>query len=233
MEKITLENIEKSYPYIIDYDMIRNKGLGEEKPSDEYFELVNKYKNFFGRYLMELLPLERVDTNIKNSELNFIPVKDENKDFYQITNTLPLDYIYIRNNFYVEKLSKEDLDVLRSKDSLDDEVRQFIKRTYLTVINPYTNKQIIFYGPENGKHLCDSTDVVLGIRYDEFADTSISDDEFQARFLEQLKLISQVQTVLEIVALTDLGSDLKCIHYNEASIMKKYYEDDNLVHDAK
>lgn len=222
MEKITQENISKSYPVLIDFDLIRLKGLGDEMPSDEYFELLNKYKNLFGKYLMELLPLEQIDTNMKKSKLNFVPIKEEDKDFYQMTSPLNLDYIYIRNNFYIEKLSKEDLDILRSRENLDDETREFLKRTYLSVINPYDDSRVIFYGPENGKHLCDSTDVVLGIRYDEFVDTELSDAEFQTRFIEQLKLISQIQTVLEIVALEKLGSKLTTIQYNEVSIMQKY-----------
>lgn len=224
MEKITLENIDMQIPNNINSDLIEEKGLGEDKPSSEYFELVNRYKDFFGKYLMELLPLEQIDNNMKNSKLNYVPIKDDDKDFYQITSLLPLTYIYIRNNFYIEKLSKEDLDVLRSKDSYDDEVREFIKRTFLSVINPYDDKEVVFYGIENKDCLCNSTDVVLGVRYDEFAETGIPDTEFQQRFLDQLKTIAQVTMVVELVGLEKLGTEVRLIHYNELSIVNKYYD---------
>ena len=222
MEKITSENIDMSYPFLIDYDMIKSKKLGEDKPDERYFKLVNKYKRLFEEYIKDMLPLEKIDTNLKNSKLHFNPVKEENMDYYQITSTLGLDYIYVRNNFYIEKLSFDELSLLESFENLNDESKEFIKKTYLNVINPYDDSKVIFYGPENGKHLCKSTDVVLGIRYDEFADNGLNDEEFQSNFLEQLKLISEVETVLEIVGLSKLGSSLMCIHYNEASIMQRY-----------
>jgi hypothetical protein len=123
------------------------------------------------------------------------------------------------NRDLLDAIAKE----LLEKETLDDESREFIKRTYLTVINPYENdeKRIVFYGPENGKHLCDSTDVVLGIRYNEFETNGMSDEEFQKNFLEQLKLIAQVSTLLEIASPNELGSQVKVIQYNELSIMKK------------
>ena len=224
MEKITAENIEKSYPNLIDFDLAREKGLGDEKLSEKYFELVNKYKALFEKLLLEELPLQLIDDNMKKSALKFIPIKDEDKDYYQMTTTMPLDYIYARNNFYIEKLSKEDLEALGSFDELNDESRKFIKRTLKDVINPYGDDQMVFYGPENGKYLCDSTDIVIGIRYDEFADTEVSDEKFQERFLAQLKLISQLSTVLEVVGQDNLGTGLKLVQYNEVSIMKKYHQ---------
>ena len=224
MEKITLENIGQEYPNLVNYELIKEKGFGEDKPNEEYFELLNRYIKLFGQYLMEILPLEQIDTNMKNHESKFVPVKDEDKDFYQITSPLSLEYIYLRNNFYIEKLSKEDLDILRTKDSLDGETREFIKRTYLNVINPYEDKEVIFYGPENSRHLCDSTDVVLGIRYDEFSDIGLSNEEFQQRFLEQQQKIGSLGVILEVVGLDKLGTELRLINYNEASIMRKYRE---------
>ena len=125
----------------------------------------------------------------------------------------------IRNRMEILSDSGEEF-----RKTLDDEAREFIKRTYLTVINPYENneKRIIFYGPENGKHLCNSDDVVLGIRYNEFDTNGMTDEEFQKNFLEQLSLIAKISTLIEIASPNELGSSVKCIQYNELSIMKKY-----------
>lgn len=224
MIMITKDNIELVYPQITNNDLLVKKGFKIDEENNEYFTLLNKYKKFFEGYLKEKLPLELIDDNMKKSDLKFVPIKKEDMDFYQITSTMNLDFIYLRNNLYIEKLSKEDLDFLSKKDKLDEESKDFIKRTYQTVINPYENdeKRIIFYGPENEKHLCDSTDVVLGIRYNEFEQNEMSDEEFQKNFLEQLRLIAQVSTLLEIASPNELGSVVKVIQYNELSIMKKY-----------
>ncbi|WP_428047903.1 hypothetical protein [Candidatus Proelusimicrobium excrementi] len=224
MIMITKENIEYEYPQERNNDLLVEKGFKIDDENNEYFKLLNNYKKLFESYLKEKLPLELIDDNMKSSDLKFVQIKEEDMDFYQISSTMGLDYIYLRNNLYIEKLSKEDLEFLSKKDNLDDEAREFIKRTYLTVINPYENdeKRIVFYGPENGKHLCDSTDVVLGIRYNEFETNGMSDEEFQKNFLEQLRLIAQVSTLLEIASPNELGSQVKVIQYNELSIMKKY-----------
>ena len=224
MIMITKENIEYEYPQIRNNDLLVEKGFKIDDENSEYFKLLNNYKKLFESYLKEKLPLELIDDNMKRSDLKFVPIKEEDMDFYQISSTMGLDYIYLRNNLYIEKLNKEDLEFLSKKETLDDEVREFIQKTYLAVINPYENdeKRIVFYGPENGKHLCDSTDVVLGIRYNEFETNGMSDEEFQKNFLEQLRLIAQVSTLLEIASPNELGSEVKVIQYNELSIIKKY-----------
>lgn len=222
MIMITKENIEFEYPQIRNNDLLAIKGFRIDDDNNEYFKLLNNYKKLFESYLKEKLPLQLIDENIKKSELKFIPMKEDNMDFYQISSTMGLDYIYLRNNLYIEKLSKEDLELLSTLQTYDDGAKEFIKRTYLTVINPYDEKRLVFYGPENSKHLCDSTDVVLGIRYNEFETNGMNDEEFQKNFLEQLRLISQVSTLLEIASPNELGTNVKVIQYNELSIMRKY-----------
>lgn len=222
MIMITKENIEFEYPQIRNNDLLVEKGFKIDDDNSEYFKLLNNYKKLFESYLKDKLPLQLIDDNMKSSDLKFVPVKEEDMDFYQISSTMGLNYIYLRNNLYIENLSKEDLEIFYTLETFDDKAKEFIKRTYLTVINPYDEKRIIFYGPENSKHLCDSTDVVLGIRYNEFEINGMSDEEFQKNFLEQLRLISQVSTLLEIASPNELGSNVKVIQYNELSIMKKY-----------
>lgn len=224
MEKITRENINMQYPRIVNNDLLDEKKFESEDLNDKYFNAMNLYKLFFETYLKEKLPLELIDNNLKKSDLKFVPIKEEDMDFYQITSTMGLTYIYLRNNLYIEKLSEEDIEFLLSKSEYDDEVKGFIERTYLSVINPYSDDEnlIMFYGPETEKHLCHSKDVVLGIRYNEFEQGDVSDEEYQKKFLEQLRLIAQISSVVEIMSPNEFGSEVRCVQYNELSIMKKY-----------
>ena len=221
MKKITSKNLNSEFLNLINFDLVREKGLGTETLNEKYFEILNKYKSFFETYLKENLPLDYIDQNMKESELDFRPIKDSKKDFYQMTSTMNLTYIYLRNNLYIEKLSKEELQLLDSETEYNDKVKDFIKNTYKKVINPYDDSKIVFYGPENGQFIGNSNDIVLGIRYDEF-ESELDGNEFRDNFLAKQKIISQLNTLLNIVALKDLGSNLICRQYNEVSIMEKY-----------
>ena len=180
--KIDLSNIEKAYPNdLINYELLKAKKLGDDKPNDKYFKLLNKYKSFFEKYLKEKLPLEQIDNNFKESNLDFKVIEDEDKDFYQITSTMGLHYIYLRNNIYIEKLNDEDINFLSKKEKYDESIREFINRTFKIVINPFEESRKIFYGPENGQFMCNTDDIVIGFRYDEF-NNSLEDDEFEKNF---------------------------------------------------
>jgi len=217
---ITLNNINSQYLNSLNYELIFEKGLGTDNLNDKYFKLLNSYKSFFEQYVKEILPLELIDKNMKGSDLNFDKIKDEDKDFYQSTSTMNFSYIYLRNNFYVEKLSLEDIEFLMSKNEFDNDVREFIKRTYKNIINPYEEEKTVFYGPENQGYMCNSTDVVIGIRYDEFEQGTLSDSEFEERFFNQKRLVKQLSTVLEIAGPSQFNMNIRCIHYNEFSVVK-------------
>ena len=219
MEKITKENIEKEYPNNLrNNNLIKKRGL-----ENKYFDLLNKYNKFLTSFLKEKLPLEQIDENMGKSELNFVKIKEEDMDFYQITNTSNLDYIYLRNNLYIEKLNEDDIKYLEKKKEYDEEVSTFISRTFKNVINPYKDSKMIFYGPENRNFMCNSDELVLGIRYDEF-NSELEDEEFKENFLKKQELISQLTLVLSIVGLKELNCNINVIQYNEISIINKYKE---------
>lgn len=221
MEKITKENIEKEYPNNLrNNNLIKKRGL-----ENKYFDLLNKYNKFLTSFLKEKLPLEQIDENMGKSELDFVRIEENDMDFYQITSTIELNYIYLRNNIYIEKLNDDDIKYLEKKKEYDEEVSTFINRTFKNVINPYNDSKMTFYGPENRNFMCDSDELVLGIRYDEF-NTKLEDEEFKENFLKKQEIISQLTLVLGIVALQELNCNINVIQYNEISIMNKYKEND-------
>jgi len=221
MEKITKENIHLQYPNLINYDLLKEKGLGDTEPNERYFKLLNNYKSMFEAYLCMTLELDTIDKRIKESELKFIPIKEENMDFYQISSTMNLNYLYLRNDLHIEKLSVEDLNYLENKDSLDEESTKFIVRTFKNVINPYEETKRIFYGPENENYISECTDLVIGVRYDEI-DKSIPEDKFVENFSKQMEYITELKTVISILGTMRLDVFTNCIHYNEMSIIQNY-----------
>ena len=219
MQEITKENIVLEYP-----NNLRNSNLIIKRNlNDKYFKLLNKYNKFLTSFLKEKLPLKEIDKNMKESELNFVKVKNDDMDFYQKTSTMGFDYIYLRNNIYVEKLNDEDIKFLEEHNEYNEDVSNFIKKTYKNVINPYENSQIMFYGPENSNFMCSSDDIVLGIRYDEF-NIDMDGESFKENFLEKQEIVSQLITLLYLVGLKEIDTNVKTIQYNDVSIMQKYEE---------
>lgn len=217
---ITKDNIGFMYPLIINNELLKEKGFNVYEDSS-YFDLLNKYKVFLEQYLKEKLCLDLIDSNLEKSNLNFETIKEEEMDFYQKTSTMGLKYIYLRNNIYIEHLSSEDIIFLKDQSEYNKATIEFIERTCINVINPYQEKQIIFYGPENKNFICDSTDIVLGIRYDEFVNDNMNDEEFRTNFVKKLTLVSNLRSLITVAAEQEINKSVKLIQYNEASIKKE------------
>lgn len=219
---INAENIVKQYPSrVIRRDLLIAKGLGEGMPNEKYYILLNRYKSFFEQFLKEQLPLEEIDQNMKESKLDFRPVKKKDQDFYQRTSGMGLTYIYLRNNLYVEKLMEDELSFLEEHEEYVAEVEKFLSETCERVMNPYDKAQMMFYGPKNGNFLHSSDEIVLGIRYAEF-DTELEDEAFTENFLKKQLIISRLSHVVDVYGQQKLGKKVSLIQYNEVSIMQRY-----------
>lgn len=213
---INLENYEKQFPFILNQKLMQEKGLWIEKPSRRYFNLTNKYKRLLECSLIKCLPLEQIDSNMEKSDLGFVPVETPAMDFYQATSGMGLNYIYLRNNIYIEKLSEKDLVLLESLNSEEDE-EQFVKRTLKDVIYPYTvEKQVLFYGPENRNYLVDSASIIIGIRHNEF-DVGLENEAFKENFLKKQEIISQLSLVISVIGMKQFDIPVLMIQYNEFS----------------
>ena len=184
----------------------------------QYDTLLNRYKSFFERFLKEQLSLELIDRNLKESELDFRPVKGEDQDYYQRTSGMGLTYIYLRNNLYVEKLTEDELRFLKEHEEYGTEVEKFISETCERVVNPYDKAQMVFFGPENKAFLHSSDEIVLGIRYAEF-DTDLENEDFTDNFLKKQTIISRLCLVVNVYGLQKLEKKVSMIQYNEVSIL--------------
>ncbi len=224
MKKITLENINMQYPFIISYDEVKNKGLGNENEINEnYIKYLNKYKKLFEEFLLKKYPLKSIDDSIKNSKYVFLPIEEDNMDFYQSTSTMNLKYIYLRNNLNIEKLSLKDLKYLNECDeTLNEENEKFILNTFKDVIDPCKKEEkvrnIIFYGPENRNYICDSTDLVFGIRYDELSSSNLRDINWKEEFINKNNILNEIVNIIENDLVKDNNIKVRCIIYNQFSV---------------
>lgn len=114
-------------------------GFGEE-----YLYLQALYRAALEQYLMETLSLKEYDDRIAASENRIIPREGERRNFYQKYSTMGLTYVYLRNNLPIERLEKEDLEILRDcletadTQGVTEELMEMVQRTYPTVLKAYT-----------------------------------------------------------------------------------------------
>lgn len=139
-KKIPNEGPLNSYYY--NKKLMIEKGLAKSTDnslSDEYILLQKQYKKIFCQYLMENLDIAKYDKELADNALKFIPKPEKKQKIEQKFSSVGLKYIYLRNVIYIEKLTIEDLDLLRksinsSEKDIFDKLNEMVKRTYLDVI---------------------------------------------------------------------------------------------------
>ena len=173
------------------------KGLVINNNSDKYDNLVKIYKYLLEYYISSKVNLSKYDEMIKNSNL-YIGVNNKYKG---INEYLKLDYIFLINELYVEKLSIQDIDILLNKfdkDNINDEVINIISRTYKEVIydnfknNEYCNEKYkVFYGTAVPKNAVNNDSLVLKIYYGKNL-INLDGDEFIELHKKQLAFFDEL-----------------------------------------
>lgn len=185
---------------------------------ESYLKLYSLYNNLLIQYLIKKYNLNLYDEMIQNSKRNFKKVDTNDMDIYQYTSSKYLNYLYIRNNIYIEKLSKEELLYLsNTKEILDYNNEQFIEKTYKKIIleNEYT-----MYGPDNPKYFKKPNTLVIGLRCKSIDLNNDSDDELD-NFLSQQQYLKLFIPELSR-QLNDRNLDsIEVIEYNNSSVEKR------------
>ena len=219
MKSINIEEFETRIPK---QDKYFNQ-LSEEG-KNEYLDMVNYYYCYLVQYLIHKLDLIKCDKSLKDSDNLFIPV-EENMDIYQYLSSEYLDYLYIRNNVYIENMSKEEQTqlkkfILGSSDQMTKEIYDFIDATYTKVINENPNEEMnVMYGPNSTSFIVPANSVIIGLRVDDYKDKDnhnwvemhgnreneldFAISYFEASFKDKLKVPAKV------------------IRYNDFSVKKK------------
>lgn len=214
MVEIDKNLLETKLPY-------RNKEYFDSmslESQENYLKLYKLYNNLLVQYLIKKYDLNLYDKMIQNSKRNFKKVDTNDMDIYQYVSSKYLDYLYIRNNIYIEKLSQEELLYLSStKELLDSNNEQFIEKTYKKVIfeNEYT-----MYGPDNSKYLKKPNTLIIGLRYKSIDLNNDSDNELDNFLSQQQYLKLFIPELSRQLNNRNLDS-IEVIEYNNSSVAKK------------
>lgn len=219
MIKINKEMFNTKVPYM-------NKKYFESLDNtnqENYLRLYEIYSNLLIQYFIKYYNLKEFDDVLSKDKRNFEKVSTDDMDIYQYLSSEYLNYIYLRNNIYIERLSNKELLYLsRIKDySLNKGNEEFIKNTYSKVIIESNNKNAVtMFGPDNLKFIKRSNWVVFGIRYNRFnlKDRSkeqewLKQDEEREKFISMLISIAKMQ-------FKKINPNTSIIRYNEFCIEK-------------
>lgn len=157
-----------------------NTRICSEKIENIDPSIYSLYHSLITLYFINGIDLKNIDNIFSQSNLNFPKVNEKDMDIYQYLSSDYLNYFYIRNNLYLENLNKDELNFLINKkdEILDIETINFLNNTILKVIYDKNHKENYYANVPNKDYLLQNNKVIIGFRYDEFKDVSLSDDEW-------------------------------------------------------
>lgn len=183
---------------------------------EKYLKLYSLYNSLLIQYLIKKYNLKLYDQMIQESNRDFKKVDIKDMDIYQYTSSKYLDYLYIRNNIYIERLSNEELLYLDTlKETLNSNGEQFIENTYKKVI---FNDGYTMYGPDNSKFLKKSNSIILGLRCKGIE--LENNDEDTDKFLIQKQYLKLFIPELSRQLNNRKLDDIEIIEYTNSSIIK-------------
>ena len=180
---------------------------------EKYLKYENLYKKYFEVYVFSLVNLKKYDDLINNSELGFGLVKGNIQLKSQLNEYLNLNHIYILNNFYVEKLNGEELEILNSNNN--EEVLALIKRTYKEIIK-YTREnqnmrfKINYTNSSSEDVLSFNDELVIHIYYGSNTKKYNTKEAYLKNYIEKKEFLEQLknQISIEIKQKLDIDSSI-------------------------
>ena len=84
-----------------------------------FLELQFKYREGFSKYLSSIFNFNTIDEEISKYGVDIPTIEDNDYNFYHKNSKLGSNYLYLRNNIHIERLSDEELKRLLDDDQTD------------------------------------------------------------------------------------------------------------------
>lgn len=144
-------------PDTYDRDLIKEKF----KDDDEFLKCQLEYKKAFESILNKVYDFSGIDEKVNSDGLVPKPITDAHF-FYHQTSNLHNNYVFLRNNFHVERLDKEDIENLKNGIITQD----LFNRTLPDVI--FEGGDETFIGQPINKNLVKSKSIYFEFGYNEY-----------------------------------------------------------------
>jgi len=227
------EDFNSRFPYNDNFDIDEM----DENLKNYYLKFYSLYMNLFIKFLIKRTSIGIYDKCLSESKLNFICIERDNMDIYQKLCADDLKYFYVRNNLYLNRLTKSEFEYLKkvvhdNQTEITSLTEKFIENTYKKVIFEDVGKQtnmLINYGPESPQFFAPNNALVIGIRYDEFNYNGMTDSEWDINYNNQLVFLEDVVTNLSKDIKKNFDDNTMVIKYDDFSIKKKNIELKNKI----
>ena len=161
-----------------------------------YSSIQKLYLKGLEKIISDKIDLKIYDDMFNNLQCEIKPITSDKKTYYHKLSDLKLNFIFIRNNMYVEKLSNEVLDYFKNKINnndfnIDDMTLNIINNTYKDVISKnyfngkYFDNVNCLYDADSGSsenYSAKSNDLVFVIQIGDY-ETNLD----KADYIEYLK----------------------------------------------
>ena len=192
-----------------------------DKAKEGYVALYQKYHGLVLKYLLAKTSLLSFDKSLKNNEDKFVPVDKANMDLYQFLCSDSLNYFYLRNNLYIEHLTSEELEYLKSVD-VNGDTTEFIEKTLQRAITelPDKNEKVnLCFGGDALKFFKPNGSLVIGVRYDEFSDKIPDDDKWMDTYMDIKGELEMFMDTFTFTYPNINNIPIEVIQYNEYSVV--------------
>lgn len=171
---------------------IQKKNFIDEKNDHSLYKtLAKKYQNVFEELLNNELNLHKVDNIIESSNLYFSPSQTTLK---YIPSKINSKYLRCLNTFYVEKLSEEDIAILKESET-EDNLIKLVKKTYKEVLLKPGVKRIT-YNPPTPDRIVENGSVVFELSYGKNI-IELSNEKYIENLRKQQKVLKELTENIE------------------------------------
>lgn len=175
-------------PNTIDKKLLEEKGINER----DLISLQVRYKNALESIIKEVIDVKEIDNLIESVSFE-IPTNLDEDSFYSHFSSLKSKYFYVRNNIHIERLSKEDIETLKTNDNHEE----LVLRTLREVISE--KGDMVCYGAALPKYFAPSRDLVIVFAYKKAKCTIKENKEFSDKIEEVFERIkSPIESKLNI-----------------------------------
>jgi len=178
-----------------------------------YQKLQKDYKYLLEYYINTLIDLKSFEDKIDNSNL-FI---GKNTKYKKLNEYLDLNYFFLINNIFIEKLDESDIKLLKenfNKENISNELINMVKKTYKEVIKDNyfrdeysSNIYKVCYGPVVPINFVDNDSLVFRLIYGKNLKEELDTNKFIELHKKQLSFLENIKKEL----IDDLKKlDIKC-----------------------
>ena len=171
-------------------ELAKKKDLIINDDYTNYRKVLNLYKEGFFTLLNNTFNFSSIDEKIDKSNLLFTNIKLNEKYSSFISK-----YFRCLNQFYIEKLEEQYLNILIKKEKIDNEVLNIVGITYKEILKK-DNVKTATYNPPTLENIVENGTIVIELVYGKNS-KELSKEEFLVNLRKQNEFLKQLISDLE------------------------------------